>query len=134
MSKWISLCAIALFYGCSLHYYDAQTQTEHMWGIGHMKMRLGEPNEGLQAVVHGTDVFGVSLGKADKHRYFTIGWQRLEFIDVVQENTAIRLEWPANDYLSVRVGSYFPGTDLVHSGPEFRNVSRQYRSRLELGQ
>lgn len=76
-----------------------------------MKMKLLEPSEGLQAVVHGTDVVGASIGKADKHGYFTIGWQRLEFIDVVRESTSIRLEWPTSDFINVRVGSNFPGTD-----------------------
>jgi len=73
-----------------------------------MKMKAAKPNEGLQAVVHGTNVFGISIGKADKHGYFTLGWQRLEFIDVLKESTSIRLEWPDNSFANVRVGSEFP--------------------------
>jgi hypothetical protein len=77
-----------------------------------MKMKLLEPSERLQAVVHGTDVVGVSLGKADKHGYFTVGWHRLEFIDVVKEGTSVRLEWPTSDFVNVRIGSMFPNTNL----------------------
>ena len=100
----------ALLESCAVHYYDSDTQTEHIWGFGHMKMKYLQANEGLQAVVHGTDVIGASIGKADKHGYFTLGWQRLQFIDIVQENTAVRLEWPTSDFASVRIGSRFPDT------------------------
>ena len=98
--------------GCAVHYYDGDTQTEHLWGFGHMKMKYLEPNEGLQAIVHGTDVIGLSIGKADKHGYFTVGWQRLEFIDIVKESTAVRLEWPASNFVNVRIGSRFPNTNV----------------------
>lgn len=96
--------------GCAIHYYDKDTGAEHIWGIGHMVMKADQPNEGLQAVIHGTDVVGISLGKADKHTYFTIGWHRLEFIDVLKESTSVRLEWPDSTFANVRVGSKFPVT------------------------
>lgn len=114
IQRWLRLapCLFLAISGCAVHYFDPETQTEHIWGIGHMKMRFVEPNEGLQAVVHGTDVAGISLGKADKHGYFTVGWQRLEFIDVLKDSTAIRLERPTNDFVNVRIGSNFPGTDV----------------------
>lgn len=98
--------------GCAVHYFDPDTQTEHLWGFGHMKMKYLEPNEGLQAVVHGTDVIGVSFGKADKHGYFTVGWQRLEFIDIVKQSTGVRLEWPTGGFVNVRIGSRFPYTNV----------------------
>jgi hypothetical protein len=94
--------------GCAIHYYDPETEAEHIWGIGHMKMKAAQPSEGLQAVVHGTDVLGVSIGKANKQGYFTVGWQRVEAIDVLKESTSIRLEWPNSDFVNVRVGSKFP--------------------------
>jgi hypothetical protein len=81
-----------------------------------MKMKSTKPNEGLQTVVHGTDVLGVSVGKADKHRYFTAGWHRLKFIDVLAESTSIRLEWPDSSFFNVRVGSEFP-LDPAFSSP-----------------
>ncbi len=94
--------------GCAVHYYDTTTGIEHIWGVGHMKMKVAKPNEGLQAVVHGTDIVGVSLGKADKHGYFTVGWNRLQFIDILKESTSICLEWPNSSFGNVRVGSEFP--------------------------
>ena len=44
------LCAV-LPSGCAIHYFDAETGTEHLWGFGHLKMKVGELREGLQAVV-----------------------------------------------------------------------------------
>jgi hypothetical protein len=94
--------------GCAVHYYDTATDTEHLLGIGHMKMKAAQPNEGLQAVVHGIDILGASIGKADKQTYFTVGWHRLQFIDVLKESTSIRLEWPTSSFVDVRIGSEFP--------------------------
>ena len=108
---WLALVLLLASWfvtGCALHYYDTETGTEHIWGIGHMKMKATKPDEGLQAVIHGTDIVGVSLGKADKHGYFTVGWNRLQYIDVLKESTSIRLEWPDNSFFNVRVGSEFP--------------------------
>jgi hypothetical protein len=79
-----------------------------VWGFGHVKMRVAPPAEGLQAVVRGTDVIGLSLGRADQQAYLTLGWHRLQRLDVVQESTAVRLEWPDADFVNVRVGSRFP--------------------------
>ena len=105
----IVVAALALItWGCAVHYYEEKTGVEHIWGFGHMKMKTAKPNEGLQAVVHGSDVVGLSVGKADQHGYVTVGWQRLEYIDVLKDNTALRLEWPDSAFASVRVGSQFP--------------------------
>lgn len=104
------LLQIVCLSGCAVHYYSKRTNTEHVWGFGHLKMRTGEPNEGLQAIVHGTDVIGLSLGKAYRHSYATLGWERLEFIDVRQADVAFRLERPGGGFVNVRLGSKFPMT------------------------
>jgi hypothetical protein len=101
------LLAVALN-GCAIHYYDTDTQTEHVWGVGHMMMKAAQSNEGLEAIVHGTDAVGISIGKTSRQSYFTIGWQRLQYIDVLNESTAVRLEWPDGTFANVRVGSKFP--------------------------
>lgn len=113
--------AAATLSGCAFHYRDAKSGTEHIWGIGHMKLKVAAPNEGLQAVVHGTDVFGFSVGKAGQHAYLTTGWHRLEFIEVVNDSATIRIERPAGrSFDAVRIGSQFPlnpPPTLVHEMP-----------------
>jgi hypothetical protein len=94
--------------GCALHHYDKATGTEHIWGLGYMKMKVAPPREGLQAVVRGTDVFGLSLGIGEQQNYLTAGWHRTQRLDVVAESTAIRYEWPDSDFAKVRIGSKFP--------------------------
>ncbi len=37
--------------GCAVQYYDPATQTDHLWGVGHFKMRVraserGDPGNG----------------------------------------------------------------------------------------
>jgi len=99
------LCATT---GCAIHYYDLTTGTEHIWGIGHMAMKASAPREGLRAVVVGTDVFGLTGGNVGGQGYLTIGWERRRQIEVLDENTAIRLEWPDGDFFNVRIGSEWP--------------------------
>jgi hypothetical protein len=101
--------AVSFHAGCAIHYYDESTGTEHILGLGHMKMKIAAPNEGLQACVQGTDVLGFSVGKAYRQLYLTVGKHSLQRLDVVAESTAVRLEWPDADYVNVRVGSAFPG-------------------------
>ena len=94
--------------GCALHHFDPATGTEHVWGFGHLKMKVAPPSEGLQAIVRGTDVLGASLGRADGQNYLTVGWHRTQRLDIVEESVAVRVEWPSSDFVSIRVGSRFP--------------------------
>ncbi|MCP4263315.1 MAG: hypothetical protein GY774_38280 [Planctomycetes bacterium] len=106
----IIICAVFILVasGCAIHHYDNKTGTEHIWGFGHMKMKITPPSEGLQAVVRGTDVLGLSFGQADQQAYLTAGWHRTQRLDVIAESTAIRYEWPDSDFSNVRIGSNFP--------------------------
>jgi hypothetical protein len=99
---------MAAAHGCAFHHYDKATGTEHIWGFGHLKMKITPPFEGLQTIVRGTDVLGLSLGIGKQQNYLTAGWHRTQRLDVIAENTAIRYEWPDSDFAKVRVGSKFP--------------------------
>jgi hypothetical protein len=94
--------------GCAVHYFDAATGTDHIWGVGHLKMKAAAPDEGLRALVRGTDVVGLSFGRGDQQLYVTLGWHRTQRLDVLAEDAAVRLEWPSGDFSDVRVGSRFP--------------------------
>jgi hypothetical protein len=99
---------VCLTAGCAVHYFDAATGTEHIWGVGHMKMKAASPAEGLRAVVRGTDLVGVSVGRTDRQFHVTLGWNRLQRLDVLAEDVSLLLEWPSSDFVSVRVGTRFP--------------------------
>ena len=104
--------------GCAIHYVDSETGTHHLWGFGHMKMKVAPPNEGLQAVVLGTDVLGLSIGSVDRQGHVTVGWHRSQRLDVVAEDTAIRFEWPSSDFAQVNVGSEFPVDSASEPAPQ----------------
>lgn len=97
-----------LLAGCAFHYFDPATGTEHVWGIGHMAMRATPPREGYRAVVRRTDLWGVGVGRTGEGAYLTIGWDRREQVEILDEDTALRLEWPKGDLLRIRVGAEWP--------------------------
>ena len=94
--------------GCAIHYFDPETGTEHLWGFGHLKMKVATPSEGLRAIVRGTETIGIALGTLERQSYLHVGFQSRHRLDVVDEDTAVRFEWPTNDFFDVRVGSQFP--------------------------
>lgn len=111
---WSRICGLGLLlftgalHGCAIHYYDPETEAEHIWGIGHMVMKASAPQEGHQALFRGTDVAGLTVGKSDAGGYLVVGWEQRRRMEIVDPNTAIRLEWPRADFLNLRVGSKWP--------------------------
>lgn len=94
--------------GCALQYYDPATQTDHLWGVGHFKMKVAPANEGVQATVKGATVVGASVKIAPDDTHVAVGWDQTSQIAVVSEGASVRLEWPTCDPFSVRVGSRPP--------------------------
>lgn len=107
-SKAAIALACSLQLGCAVHYFDSDTNTEHIWGIGHMKLRIADAEEGVQAVVRGNDVIGFSVGRLDQQYYLTAGWHRTQRLDAIADNTCLRFEWPNSDFAKVRIGTNFP--------------------------
>ena len=99
---------ILTLFGCAVHYYDEKTQTEHLWGFGHMKMKASAPNEELKATVSQTDILGFGVSKSEDDFSLIGGLSQKKHLDVVDENTAVRLEWPDNSIFNVRIGSKPP--------------------------
>ena len=66
--------AIVVFFvllngGCAIHYFDSETGTEHIWGFGHMQMKVSASNEGVRAIVRGTETVGVAIGVGEDESY-----------------------------------------------------------------
>jgi hypothetical protein len=98
------LLLVSLHSGCAIHYYDKESATEHLWGFGHMKMNAGPPNEGVQAVVQGTETLGLNIGAGREDYQVGAGWGSRRRI-VVSSNASVRLEWPNSDFFNVRIGT-----------------------------
>lgn len=99
--------------GCAIHYFDAETATEHIWGIGHMQMKAAAPHDDVRAVVSGVDLLGASAGRGRDGFSMTVGWERQRYVDVVGRDAAVTLEWPTSSFGDLRVGSQFPYPTLT---------------------
>ena len=93
--------------GCAVHYYDPKTGAEHIWGVGHLVMKVSAPNEGVRAIVRSSETIGVTLSNRDGPAV-TMGWEKWQQLEIVDANTAIRLERPPGDFVKIRVGSQWP--------------------------
>jgi hypothetical protein len=98
---------------CALHYYDPETQAEHIIGIGHMVMKAQEAGASRVAIVHGNSLLGLSTGIDHGGGHFTAGWSNNRTINILQSDTAIELLWPTNDLLNVRIGEPFKGQSHI---------------------
>jgi len=102
------IMTVSLQVGCAVHYYDKTTETEHLYGFGHMSMRLSTPAEGVRAAVTGTEIVGVGIGAGQRGFYLAGGWNRHARLEVIDETTSVRLEWPSGDLCTVKVGTCPP--------------------------
>jgi len=89
--------------GCAVVYHDSRSGAVHLWGIGHMAMRATVPNGGKKAVVQGVGTCGVSTGVWNEAAFITIGWNRQQVVEIVDENTHIQLNGPSSDLLDISV-------------------------------
>ena len=94
--------------GCAVHYYDDKTGTEHLWGFGHMRMRVSVPDEGIQAAVHGVKIRGLGISKSPENFSLITGLYSKDTVEIIAEDTALRLEWPSNDLFDIRFGKTPP--------------------------
>lgn len=94
--------------GCAVHYYDEKTATEHLWGFGHMKMKLSVPQEGVKAAIKGTEIYGIGISKGKEDLFLMGGWSRQTEVEVIDENASVRIEWPTNNFYNIRVGTRPP--------------------------
>ena len=108
---------------CAVHYFDPHTGTEHLWGIGHMKIKVTPVSEGVRGVVRGVEMLGLGIGRVGGSGYVALGWHNHQRLDILDDNTSIRLEWCGNDFVNVRVGSEFPES-LEGTKPKEAHTSR----------
>lgn len=103
------LFATLILESCALHYYDHETQAEHIVGFGHMVMKAQEAGAQRVAIVRGNSLLGLSTGLDNDGGHFAAGWSSNRTINILQSDTAIELLWPTNDLLNVRIGEPFVG-------------------------
>lgn len=107
-----------------MHYYDPKTQTEHVFGIGHMLMKVQEAGIHKVATVRGHSLLGFSTGLDESGGHFALGWDSNRSIHILQADTAIELLWPNNDLLNVRIGDPFTGQNQLTPNPRSHQNER----------
>lgn len=95
--------------GCAVHYYDSNTQTEHIFGLGHLAMKAQTTGNDQQAIVRGSDILGLGIGKNSEGPFISLGWDHRRRIEILDKNADFSLAWPTNDFFNVRIGPAFEG-------------------------
>lgn len=103
------ICAFSLLVttsGCAVHYYDAKTGTAHLWGIGHMKMRVvpAVDDSRVQAVAVGIQTIGLRLDANQHTSGINLGYDNSSFVYVVASDTSLRLDEVKNDPFTLQLG------------------------------
>ncbi len=96
--------------GCAIYYRDLDSGAEHIWGFGHLAMKVTPPLEGKRAIIRRATLTGVAVGTGQGSFGISVGYDRNESILVYDENTAISIQRPPNnDFFYFKIGTAPPG-------------------------
>jgi hypothetical protein len=88
-----------------VHYVDPGTGIEHLWGFGHLMVRVTKPSVNTRAILTGSSTIGLAVGSTTAERYLALGVARQERAEVVEADTALCVEWPTFGAVGIRIGS-----------------------------
>ena len=94
--------------GCGIHHYDAKTGVEHLWGFGHLRMRVHPPTNGVQAVITGNQLVGVRVGAGTADYGLSVGYDNRRWIVINPGPAPLTLGWPTADFFNFRIGTNLP--------------------------
>jgi hypothetical protein len=102
--------------GCAVYWHDHKTGTDHLWGFGHMTMKASDPKAKAKAIIRGFTLLGVAMGHTTEGTFFSVGFDGKRRIEILDENTAIELHWPQNEFSLIQMGT--PRTPSVEKSGE----------------
>lgn len=100
------ILAFFLVNGCSVSHFDNDTQTLHVIGFTHVKMRVPRENEG-KAVLHQVNSYGIAAGSLREGSHLTIGYSENTLLDISGEQL-LCFEWPTESLIDVKVDNSNP--------------------------
>jgi hypothetical protein len=121
IKKTAVIATLSILSGCGIHYYDPETKTEHLFGFGHMVMKVQDAGAKRIATVTGYTDLGFVAGTDDAGGRITAGWSNNKNIRILEPDTAIELTWPSNDLLNVRIGQPFEGLKTLRNNNDKTN-------------
>ena len=104
--------------GCALHYYDKKTGAEHIYGFGHMVMKVAPQSDEHKTVVLGTDLLGFGFGQNRNGGFLSFGWNSQRRIEIFNDNTTVNLIWPDSSFLNTRIGPASPQIGKILDEPK----------------
>lgn len=107
--------------GCAVQWFDEETGTEHIWGFGHLAVRVTDPDpSGVRGVVRESSMVGLGVGVHESGGYAAVGYHSDRRM-LIQNNTNLWIGWVGNTLFRTRVGAVPPwmtGVPDEGSGPE----------------
>jgi len=92
--------------GCAVYYRDRASGAEHIWGIGHLSMKVAAPYEEKQAVIQRSTLTGIAAGMDNGSLGVSVGHDQREHILIYDQNTVITIQRPpSNDFFYFKIGS-----------------------------
>lgn len=93
--------------GCAVYYHDRAAGIDHIFGFGHLSMKVTPPEEEKQAIVRRATTTGFAVGMDNGSLGMSVGYDQREHILIYDENVAITIERPpSNDFFQFRIGTY----------------------------
>ena len=99
--------------GCAVHWYDAETGTEHVWGLGHLAVKVTDPDkDGVRDVVRESTVVGLGGGAHESGGYAVLGYHSDRRM-IIRNDTNFWIGWTGHSLFRARVGAVPPYWDEV---------------------
>jgi len=90
--------------GCAIHHYDARTQTEHVWGFGHVALKVQREDGAVQGTLRRWESLGLVVGRDAREAVLGLGWVRRDRLEALRPDASIFVEGPFSDFLDLRIG------------------------------
>lgn len=102
--------------GCSVHYYDDKTGTEHLWGIGHMKMKIVNASDKTktQAVLVGLKTVGLRLDLAPTTSGLSLGFDDTRSAIILDSATPLKIQTDSGEPFTLQLGTPPPWAVTSH--------------------
>jgi hypothetical protein len=105
-----------LLLGCSIHYFDAKTGTEHLWGVGHLKMTVhtSQDNSTTKALLVGVQTVGLRLDLAPNTRGISLGYDDTRTATIFDSDSPLKLSTNSGEPFTLQLGVPPPWTSGTH--------------------
>lgn len=92
--------------GCAVSYYNEESETLHVIGLSHVKMKVPKSNGG-QSVYHQVNSYGLAGGTLREGGFFSLGYSQNTVLDITDDQI-LCFVWPSSSLLDVKVNESKP--------------------------